>query len=352
MNKLIFSLCAFFMLISCRKTNVVDEVLKLNIEAFNAEADLQMRSNKIPGLQLLYVKDKESFSFIKGIKNVNTNQPVDEHTVFQAASMSKPLAAYVFLRLVERGVFSLDVPLSSYYTYSRLGNNPGNLLITGRQVLLHTSGLVNWTNIVGGELNVQFTPGNRYYYSGEGFQYLQTVIEHLTGKKLNELAEEEVFKPFGMNRSAFYLTNDMVDNRAAGHDVDQFHTNTTFTEVNANSAYSLLTTTSDYAKFIQKVFIERVGLSNKTYQDMLAIGVLQETSKPNVGRGLGIGIQNNEKGKSFYHGGSNPGFRSFFMVYPDDKEFFIYLSNSSAGYNLRLPFCDLFFGSTYTQYFL
>jgi CubicO group peptidase (beta-lactamase class C family) len=352
-NKLLLFFIATGLFIACSKENGNNpKKEKLNIAAIEAAIDLQMKSKKIPGMQLVYVKGNQTYRFQKGVKNVNTQETVDENTVFQAASMSKPLAAYIFLKLIDRGVLSLDVPLSDYYEYDRLVKNPNNLGITARHVLLHTSGFANWTDVIGGPLDAQFAAGERYLYSGEGFQYLQKTIEHITQKSLNQLAEEEVFKPFEMTRSAFYLTTKLNDNIAAGHEVGVFNNNTNYTEAVANSAFSLLTTANDYAKFIQKVYIEGVGLSNSMFNEMVKIGVLQNTSKPNVGRGLGIGIQKNEKGIAYFHGGNNPGFKAFHMVYPADKEFFIFLSNSSVGYDLRLPFCELFFGSDITQYAL
>ncbi len=342
---------SFFVACSKKNDNPNTEE-KLQIKAIEAAIDLQVKSKKTPGLQLVYVKGNQTYTYHKGLRNVNFPDVVDENTVFQAASMSKPLAAYVFLRLVDRGVLSLDVPLSTYFEYDRLVKNPNNLSVTARQILLHTAGFVNWTDALGGPVDAQFPAGERYFYSGEGFQYLQKTVEHLTKKTLNQLANEEVFKPFGMTRSAFYVTAALEGNKAAGHEIDKFSNNSNYTEAMANAAFSLITTAKDYAKFIQKVYVDKVGLSDAMYNEMATIGILQNNTRPNVGRGLGIGIQKNEKGISFFHGGNNPGFKAFHMVYPADKEFFIFLSNSSVGYDLRLPLCELFFGSNITQYAL
>lgn len=353
LNRLILTF-AVTLLFACGKGN--DEVQNtddaIDVAKFTNLIEAEQTINKVPGLQLVYKKKGQLFTYTKGVKNVNTNENIDANTVFQAASMSKVVAAYVFLKLVDKGVLNLDVPLSQYYKYNRLVQNANNLSVTARHVLLHTSGFVNWTSTTNGPLDGRFTPGTSYLYSGEGFQYLQYTVEHLTGKKLNELAIEEVFKPFGMTRSAFYMTDELVENKSSGHDGLTFHNNIAFAQSSANAAFSLTTTATDYAKFLQKVFLDKEGLSNTLYTEMVKVGLLQKNNVVQLARGLGIGIQSNEKGKSYFHGGSNAGYRALFIVYPDDNEFFVFLANSSTGYDLRKPFCNLFFGSNQTQYFL
>ena len=127
-----------------------------------------------------------------GVTNMLTQQPVTDDTVFEAASMTKPVCAYIVLRLVDRGVLKLDTPLYTYLPYDDIAYDDRYKLITARMVLTHRSGFPNWRS---GKLDIKFTPGTEFSYSGEGFVYLGKVVERLTGKKLVQLCEEEVFKP-------------------------------------------------------------------------------------------------------------------------------------------------------------
>lgn len=111
--------------------------------------------------------------------------------------------AYVVLKLYERGVIDLDTPLDNYWQYPRLSHEPKAKLMTARMALTHTTGLPNWTKPRGAALQSAFTPGTDFKYSGEGYLYLQKVIEHITGKSLEEIAQEEVFEPLGMQESHY-----------------------------------------------------------------------------------------------------------------------------------------------------
>ena len=123
-------------------------------------------------------------------------------TIFEAASLSKPVFAYMVLRLADRGEFDLDRPLYEMLEYPRIAHDERYKRITARIVLSHGTGLPNW----GGEkLTLRFDPGTQYGYSGEGFVFLQKTVERVTGRSLDELARREVFEPLGMTRSELCL---------------------------------------------------------------------------------------------------------------------------------------------------
>ena len=96
--------------------------------------------------------------------------------------MSKPVFAYLVMKLREKGVLDLDTPLSTYAAPPvELKGDPRATLITARRVLSHTTGLPNWRSKEE-PFRIDFTPGDRYRYSGEGYSYLQSVVTHLTGR--------------------------------------------------------------------------------------------------------------------------------------------------------------------------
>jgi CubicO group peptidase (beta-lactamase class C family) len=123
-----------------------------------------MRQGNIPGLSIAVIRDGKimwegEFGQKSAVKNRATDGPVLRDTLFTAASLSKPVFAYIVLRLADRGVIGLDRPLYTYgFSYGRVDKDPRSKLITARMVLDHTTGLPNWG---GTPLEFLFTPGCR-----------------------------------------------------------------------------------------------------------------------------------------------------------------------------------------------
>jgi CubicO group peptidase (beta-lactamase class C family) len=142
-----------------------------------------MREADVPGLAIAFIKAatvvwKRNF----GVQDKETQAPIEHDTIFGVASLSKPVFAYGVLQLCEKGVLQLDTPLSEYFPipYTEDGFDPSNprlKLVTARQVLSHSAGFGNWRKDEMRRIN--FTPGEKFSYAGEGYLYLQRVIEHL-----------------------------------------------------------------------------------------------------------------------------------------------------------------------------
>ncbi|NQT40586.1 MAG: beta-lactamase family protein, partial [Planctomycetes bacterium] len=143
-----------------------------------------MKEEHVPGLSMVLVREnrivwKKAF----GVRIAGEPEKVDDQTIFEAASMSKPLFTYRVLKLAEDGGFDLDRPLDGCLAEPYLPDQPLAGKITARMVMLHRTGLPNWRKggwRAGGPLLVLHEPDTRFTYSGEGYLYLQTVIEHLT----------------------------------------------------------------------------------------------------------------------------------------------------------------------------
>src|SRR5262245_13429885 len=211
-----------------------------------------------------------------GVRDASSKTPVDNDTVFEAASMSKPPFAYVVLKLCEKGRLDLDSPLTKYTWERFLANEPRLDLITARQVLSHTSGFQNWRSDQE-PLTIHFTPGERYMYSGEGYSYLQTVVAHITGQPIDVYMKANLFVPFDMTSSDFAMTAKVKRNAARPHDEKgtplELNTPTAESIARYGAAGGLLTTPSDYARFIIEVVNPKASdpfrLTKASLDDML-----------------------------------------------------------------------------------
>ncbi len=156
-----------------------------------------------------------------GVCTAGKPERVNDGTIFEAASMSKPLFSYCVLKLVEQGIFDLDRSLDSYLSEPYLPDQPLAKKITARMVMLHRTGLPNWREggwRKGGPLLLLREPDTGFTYSGEGYLYLQTVIERLTGQSVDAWIGESLLSPLNMTNSSYVWRESFEDNFAGGHD--------------------------------------------------------------------------------------------------------------------------------------
>ncbi|MGH9630530.1 MAG: serine hydrolase domain-containing protein, partial [Bryobacteraceae bacterium] len=191
---------------------------------------------RVPGVSIAIIGDaKVAWSKGFGIRDVTLNTPVENNTIFEAQSMSKPVFAYAVMKLCERGVLNLDTPLTTY-TPDRFVKDDSMLdLITARHVLSHTTGFPNWRS-QRDPLRINFTPGEKWSYSGEGYYYLQSIMTRLTGHTdpatcaayeqgyrvcatdFNEYMSANLLLPFAMTSSGYLWTGTFEERMARPHD--------------------------------------------------------------------------------------------------------------------------------------
>lgn len=172
----------------------------------------------LPGLALAVVeKGAVVFTHATGIASTAIGTPVTDASSFEAASLSKPVFAYVVMRLADEKLIDLDVPLVRYFRPDYLAGHPDIELITARDVLRHSTGLPNWRKKPGEKLSPSFKPGTRFGYSGEGYFWLQLVVEKLTGRGLDDVARSRLFDPAGMHQTTFAWDADQERRSVYGH---------------------------------------------------------------------------------------------------------------------------------------
>lgn len=291
-----------------------------------SDFDQVVREAEIAGLAVVSIqKGAIAESFYGGVRSTTTLPPITANTVFEAESLSKPVVAYIALRLVEQKLLDLDKPLAEYATYPDASADPRYLKITARMVLSHTSGFPNWRNN-SVDLPVLFDPGLMFSYSGEGYVFLQRIMEHVTFKSLEDLAITYVFEPLKMTSSSFIWQSKFASNIAVGHS-DMSAALDKFTPQTANAAFSLHTTAADYARFMLAMY-NGEGLKQSQKKEFTSV---QVSAGDGIFWGIGWGLQPSLSGASIWHWGDNPGYKSFAFLSADGQKGFVMMSNSANG---------------------
>jgi CubicO group peptidase (beta-lactamase class C family) len=324
----------------------------------------------VPGLALAVVDRGRVWSRGFGRAIEDPAQAVSEETVFEAASLGKPVFAYAVLRLVDDGVLDLDRPLYDYLPLPD-ANNPRMKRVTPRHVLSHTSGLANWRQQPA-PLEPATEPGKGFSYSGEAYFYLQRIVEALSGKPFGRLMQELVFDPLDMKQSGYAWQPEFESRMAAGYDgrenrldvqaaigrrvlviardwgkpLNEWRYEDSARAVQLvnpqwpvvplymvpNAAASLLTTVHDYAKFLTHLVAqprsEGLKLAAATRTAMVTPQVQLNSA---LFWGLGWGIQRDEHGEVLWHWGANNSFRNFVIADPPNGRAIVVFTNSENG---------------------
>ena len=318
-------------------------LLKIKREAINLKPDLSgiiktadtlvpalIKEYKVPGVSICIINNYEiKWSGTYGVGNSYTKTGVTQNSIFEACSMSKPLFAFLVMKLADEGNIDLDKPLRGYLDEQFISEDDGySKLITARMILTHTSGMPNWRKggeERGGALPIYFKPGSKFSYSGEGFYYLQRVVEKITNEPLEAFAKKTLFDKLDMKATGFITSDYILSNMTTGHDAEG-KVIKPGNYKHADAAYTLYTTPDDYAKFI--IEIMKTGRSNKSIlsqkmvEEMLTHQVRSDVrdvvDRPgrSLGlfsfRGLGWGIDSTITGNIIYHSGANQtGFRCY-----------------------------------------
>ncbi len=289
----------------------------------------------IPGVSLALIRDgRMVYHKTYGVRNTMTGDKVDGNTLFEAASVTKPVFAFAVQRLAERGIIDLDKPLWLYLPYADIEYDERYKLMTARHVLTHRTGFPNWRSMnEDGKLNLRFAPGTSYNYSGEGFEYLKMVVKKITGKKVEQVLQEEVIEPMGLYHT-FFSKNDSLQRMVAYGHYDGLPSNNDLPE-SPGMAYSMHTEASIFTRFMLYL-LEQKGLKAQTYDTMFQkhsdfnYDPGDEKPKYPAYMGMSLEIRETAFGKSFGHGGNNGDFKCKFEVYKDRKMGYAIFTNSNT----------------------
>jgi CubicO group peptidase (beta-lactamase class C family) len=327
--------------------------------SYTAELTNLMRAAPVPGAVIGALHDyKLAWITPLGVRAEGSPEPITASTVFQAASLTKQVTAYAAFALRAQGKLDFDRPLVAYVDDLP---NAAARVVTTRNVLSQSSGFPNWRSSEASkpvpELVPAFTPGTRYQYSGEGFFYLQRVLEHVGGAGFGQLVHDLVFQPLGMTSSTLVWDPETLARTALPHErhgelrknwdksaravrayaarigkpvaqlrYDDYATATREAGdpvlpnwMVPNSAASLVTSAEDYARFLA------AAIRNPE------LGQQQVTINEFLGWGLGWAIERFSGHTYLWQWGDNGGYKNFVLAEPSTGGAIFVFTNGDAG---------------------
>lgn len=350
MRKIGFLLLLLFILSCSKNNNTVDSYLGFDIpkDSINGYLNGKMKTNNMNGLTLAIINDgKIVYSFKNGFANKAKQIPVTSSTIFEGASISKPVFAFFVMTFVEDNTLDLDKPLYQYLPKKVIAHDERYKKITARMVLSHQSGFQNWREDDADKtLKIQFEPGTGYFYSGEGYQYLAEVLKHVLKtdwKGLENEFQKRVAKPLGLKNTVFIQNDEIRKRKATPYDANSneidwknnywFQKNDTVFSAPA-SIHSEIT---DFSKWIIAVMNKEL-LSEESYQELLQPHSEIPNQEIPLSYTLGFVKPEIPFTNIYMHGGNNIGFTSYFVLDTEKKWGFVLFTNSEYGEQLGLDF--------------
>lgn len=335
----IFTLFTFSIAFAQSDTSIFDN---------NAKIENWLKDNNVPTLGLGIIEGGK-LKQVKVFGEITKGVSAPYNTIFNVASLTKPVTAMVALKLVSLGKWNLDEPVYRYWTDPDIANDPRNKKLTTRLILSHQTGFPNWRWMNGGKkLNFQFDPGTKYQYSGEGMEYLRKALEKKFNKSLQQLANELIFQPLKMTDTRYVWDKNVDTTRLAiGYDKNG-KAYETIKNKTPNAADDLLTTIEDYGNFLVSV-MNGDGLTKKVFEEMTSNQVA--SSK---GKHFGLGLEIYDLGNGEYalsHGGADNGVQTIVFIFPKTKQGLLIFTNVDDGYKLYEKLLSHYLGESGTKIF-
>ncbi len=313
----------------------------ISTTTLNQYIEQAMDSLELPGLSIAIVNNnKIAYHNTFGVKNLKSQEPVTKQTIFEGASLSKPLFAYFLMKMAEDNQLDLDQPIYPYLEsiFPKGIVEEASLdyykTLTPRIILSHGTGIPNW--VKGKPISIAFKPGTDFSYSGEAYQHLGAAFALKQGidwgPKLDSLFIQEAALPIGMDRTLYTWDTKYENSVASGHMKGK-----TNPEINrfkkVGPGFSLHSDAQDYAMFLIEMMHPK-NITLATRDEMLkehnhfktGNKLIKETGQ--TGWGLGFAQKPTPYGLMHLHTGNNQDFQAYTMFIPNQYYGFVMFANS------------------------
>ncbi|MCI0540159.1 MAG: beta-lactamase family protein [Verrucomicrobiales bacterium] len=311
-----------------------------------------MKKHAIMGLSMAIIENGEIRKANGyGFTDKSGSSPVTTNTLFQAGSVSKPVAALGALRLVEAGNLSLDDDVNQSLKQWQVPQNEftKDEKVTLRRLLSHSAGLTvhgfpgydvesplpTLRQVLDGSkpantaaIRVDIVPGSALRYSGGGYTVMQQMMIDVTAKAFPELMRETVLAPLQMNASTYEqpLPPDRVTRAATGYDPNGKEVKGKWHIYPEMAAAGLWTTPSDLARFAMGIQKALAGKSNPVLSQAMTRQMLTVQKGKH---GLGLGLDGSGSKLRFYHGGRDEGFDAVLVAYAESGQGVVVMVNAN-----------------------
>ena len=319
----------------------------------------QMDSLGISALSIAVINEgKIAYNKSLGFANLDKKIKVNDESIFEAASLSKPVFAYFVMRLTEKYIIDLDRPLFFYLPDESMEVDQRYKNVSARLVLSHNTGFPNWRwfdeipegiDINRGDFFMVQDPNSSFSYSGEAYQYLARVVAHLNFVNMNELGtlfQREISEPLGIEHFYFVWDDYVGEHKVSGHRNNKVtnrdwssglphHNSKVF-----QAAGGLHTNAENYGILVCDL-INQEFLMKETYREMLSSYTEIDEENPNhiedgvTSWGLGFGIRPVNNDTIYLHGGNNNDFQSELLFSINRKFGYVFFVNCDGGDKLN-----------------
>lgn len=314
----------------------------------------RMRHHQVPAVSIAVIENyKIDWARGYGESEAGTERAVTPVTLFQAASVSKPVAALAALRLVEQGQLKLDEPVNNKLRSWKIPENEftrrkpvllrhllshnGGLTVHGFPGYARGGNLPTVQQILDGEqpantapVRVDKEPGSGFRYSGGGYTILQQLLEDTSGRPFAEFLQETVLDAVGMSESSYRqpLPEGRAAQAATAHDGEGNPVPGNWHAYPEMAAAGLWTTPSDLARFAIEIMKAKSGRPTR----VLSADLVNRMLTKEAGEvGLGLFLADEDESFRFFHGGSNKGFRCVLIALPETGQGVAVMTNASNG---------------------
>lgn len=298
-----------------------------------------MQKMRVPGVAIARIEDGQlAWTAVYGERA--PGKRMTPETVFNVASLTKPVFALMTLHLIAEGKLGLDSRLADDWVDPDIARDPRRKLLTPRLVLSHQSGLPNWRG--GGKLAFQFKPGARHEYSGEGYEYLRRAIERRTGESMTTWMRRTVLAEVSMPHTSFGWNPRVADHLATGYgESGQAYPEYDLSQRAPNAAANMMTTIEDYGRFA--AWVSRgADLPKALFAEMIR----PQSMRPHPAEHFGLGWRiAHERGHALLSpDGRERGVRTQVFVMPETGDGLVILTSSENGELLTRPLTTMLLG--------
>jgi len=317
----------------------------------------RMKECHVPGISIALIENFELIeTYVHGFKRRETEDKVTSETLFQAASISKPVFAVAIMRLVEQGILDIEMDISEYLTdYEVPTFDNEKYKITLKQLLSHHAGL-NLHGFAGYQqhqeiptvaqiltggapsnhlkLKLMKQPDTEFRYSGGGYVLAQKIMTDICKLDFCQLMDDLILFPFSMKQSTYLqpLPKDRIGEIAFGYNEHNLQIPGGFDTMPELSAAGLWSTPTDLARFGIEMMKAWGGESSLLKEDTTRL--MMEKATKDSPYGIGFAVNQREPGLTFGHSGSNDGFKANMCFCPVDGSGLVVMHNSEIGWFL------------------